>query len=361
MTRDETRRIWLGGVPIGGGAPVSVQSMGNKNSHDAEGILAQMREVAAAGCDIFRLSVPDVPAVEALRRVCASKPLPVVADIHFDYRLALGAIEAGVDGLRINPGNIGDASRVRQVVKAAQARKLPIRIGVNGGSLEKDLQAKYGASTAEALVESALRHVAVLEAADFFDIKISVKASNVARTLDAYRLLAQRTGYPLHLGLTEAGTLLAGTVHSSVVMGVLLSEGIGDTIRVSLTADPVDEVRVGIELLKAVGLRSGGARVTSCPTCGRTEVDVIATANRVERELEEFYRLHPTAPGLHVAVMGCVVNGPGEAKEADLALCGGKGIFAVYDGGVQQGVLPEAEAIAWLFERIRARGAKHGS
>jgi len=343
--RTETRRIWVGPVAVGGGAPVSVQTMANAHPHDASALLRQISEAAELGCDIVRLTVPDQTAAAVFKVVREKSPVPLVADIHFDYRLALSALEAGADGLRINPGNIGGPERVRAVVSAAKVRRVPIRIGVNGGSLEKDLLAKFGAATAEALVESALRHVALLEAEDYREIKLSVKASDVPRTLAAYRLLSERTDYPLHLGVTEAGTFIPGTVRSCVALGALLLDGIGDTIRVSLTDTPAKEVRVGVELLRSVGLRQPGAAVTSCPTCGRTRVDVAGLAAKVEERLERFYRENPGAARPHVAVMGCVVNGPGEAKGADIAVAGGAGTFALFVRGEQISVLPEAEAL----------------
>jgi (E)-4-hydroxy-3-methylbut-2-enyl-diphosphate synthase len=353
-SRQTTRRILLGGLAIGGGAPVRVQTMTKTDTRNVDATVAQIRDAVAMGCDIVRLAVPDAEAAAALARIRRQVEAPLVADIHFDHRLALAAVDAGVDGLRINPGNIGGAEQVRAVVAAARPRRLPIRIGVNGGSLEKELLARHGSATAEALVESALGHVALLEAADYHELKISVKASDVARTLAAYRLLAERTDYPLHLGVTEAGTFLAGTVRSCAAMGVLLEEGIGDTLRVSLTADPIEEVRVGIELLRAVGLRAPGAAVTSCPTCGRTQVDVAAVAQEVERQLEAHYRLHPAAPRPHVAVMGCVVNGPGEARAADIALAGGKGVFALYLRGQKIATVPQADAVARAVEMVKA-------
>lgn len=352
MKRHETRQVVVGGVAIGGGAPVSVQTMATASPHDAEAILQQARRAQEAGCEIFRVTVPDVEAVSTLKAVCRAEVLPIVADIHFDYRLAIGAAEAGVDALRINPGNIGSREAVEKVIEAIRPRKLPIRIGVNGGSLQKDLRAKYGSATPEALVESALRHAKLLEALDYHEIVISAKASDVPRTLATYRLLAEQTPYPLHLGVTEAGTFLSGTVRSCVAMGALLLEGIGDTIRVSLTDDICQEVKVGIELLRACSLRAPGATITSCPTCGRTQVDVIHLANTVEAHLERYYREHPDAKSLHIAVMGCVVNGPGEAQGADLALCGGKGCFALYEQGRQVAVLPEAEALETLLKRV---------
>lgn len=350
--RQHTRRLHVGPVAVGGGAPISVQTMANVSTADVPAVLRQIDRAAELGCDIFRVAVPDAQAAEALRTLCAKSRLPLVADIHFDYRLALAALGAGVAALRINPGNIGGADRVRAVVEAARPRRVPIRIGVNGGSLEKPLLEKYGSATPEALVESALGHVRLLEALDYREIKISVKASDIPRTLAAYRLLAEQVDYPLHLGLTEAGTALRGTVTSCVALSRLLEEGLGDTIRISLTAPIDQEVRVGVELLRACGLRAPGAWVTSCPTCGRTQVDVQAAAEHVSDALEAFYRAHPTARRLHVAVMGCVVNGPGEAREADLALCGGKGTFALFRRGNHLATLPAAEAVAELLRLV---------
>ena len=350
--RTQTRRIQVGPVAVGGGAPVSVQTMANVPTADVPAVLRQIDRAAELGCDIFRVAVPDAQAAEALRTLCAKSRLPLVADIHFDHRLALAALGAGVAALRINPGNIGGPERVRAVVEAARPRRVPIRIGVNGGSLEKPLLAKYGAATPEALVESALGHVRLLEALDYREIKISVKASDIPRTVAAYRLLAERVDYPLHLGLTEAGTALRGTVTSCVALARLLEEGLGDTLRISLTAPIEQEVRVGVELLRACGLRAPGAWVTSCPTCGRTQVDVQAAAEAVSDVLEGFYRAHPAAKRLHVAVMGCVVNGPGEAREADLALCGGRGVFALYRRGAPVATLPAAEAVEALLRLV---------
>lgn len=354
--RRETVRLDVGRVAVGGCAPVSVQTMTNTDTRDVSATVAQIRAVMAQGCDIVRLAVPDPAAAEALRGIrAATEGVPLVADIHFDYRLALAALEAGVDGLRINPGNIGGEDRVRAVVRAASTRRVPIRIGVNGGSLEPDLLERHGGATPEALVESALRHVALLEAAGHPAIKISVKSSSVLRTLAAYRLLAERTRHPLHLGLTEAGTLWAGTIRSCAALGALLAEGIGDTLRVSLTDTPEQEVRVGLELLRCLGLRDGGVRVTSCPTCGRTQADVIGTACRVEEALEALYRAAPETPRPNVAVMGCVVNGPGEARDADLALVGaGEGCFLLYVAGVRRERLAAAEAVETLLAAVRA-------
>ena len=356
--RDKTRSIVLGRIPIGGGARVSVQTMAASDTRDASATAYFIREAEEAGCDIVRLAVPDAEAAEALKQIRKETlGIPLVADIHFNWKLALTALEAGVDGLRINPGNIGGEERVRAVAKAAKERGVPIRIGVNGGSLEADILAKHGGATPEALVESALRHVALLEAADFSDIKISVKSSNVMRTVAAYRLLSEQTDCPLHLGLTEAGTFMAGTVRSSAAMGILLAEGIGDTIRVSLTDSPLKEVAVGLELLRCLGLREGGANVTSCPTCGRTQADVISTAEAAETALEKFYRATPNFTARpHVAVMGCVVNGPGEARDADIALVGGKDEFLLYIKGAFISRHPTHDAVAALMTAVENFG-----
>ena len=352
-TRADTRPLALGARAIGGGAPVSVQTMTKTDTRDVAATVAQIRRVVDLGGDIVRLAVPDAEAAAALAAIRRQVPgVPLIADIHFDYRLALAAVDAGVDGLRINPGNIGGTDRVHAVVQAARPRRLPIRIGVNGGSLERDLLERYGSATPEALVASALRHVALLEAADYHEIKLSVKASDVPRTLAACRLLAAQTPYPLHLGVTEAGTFLAGTVRSCAAMGALLLEGIGDTIRVSLTDTPEQEVRVGVELLRAVQLRAPGPSVTSCPTCGRTRVDVLRVARAVEDELERYYRAHPAARRPHVAVMGCVVNGPGEAKGADIAIAGGDKKFVLFRAGERIGTVAEDAAVAAVMKLV---------
>jgi (E)-4-hydroxy-3-methylbut-2-enyl-diphosphate synthase len=353
MPRRRTRRIHVGAVAVGGGAPISVQTMTKTDTRDVRATVAQIREVETLGCDIVRLAVPDEDAARALRKICRQVRIPLIADIHFNHELALLALEAGVDGLRINPGNIGSVAKVREIVRAARERKVPIRIGVNSGSLEKDLAAKYGAGAPAALVESALRHVAILEKLGYHEIKIAVKASDVPRTVAAYRLLSKKTNYPLHVGVTEAGTLVAGTVRSSVALGILLAEGIGDTIRVSLTDTPAREARVGLEILRSLGLREPGPSVTSCPTCGRIQVDVVRVARQVEDELEKFYVRHPSAPRPSVAGMGCMVNGPGEAKHADIAIAGGKGKFAMYVRGRNQAAVPEREAAAAVFAEVR--------
>ncbi|MFA7172566.1 MAG: flavodoxin-dependent (E)-4-hydroxy-3-methylbut-2-enyl-diphosphate synthase [Kiritimatiellia bacterium] len=354
LKRRDCRQISVGGVLIGNGASISVQTMTNAHPLDGAALLRQIVEAAEIGCDLVRLTVPDLASAAVFKSIRKKSPVPLIADVHFDFRLALAAIEAGADGLRINPGNIGGNQHVKAVVDAARPRKIPIRVGVNGGSLEKDILKRHGAPTAEALVESAMRHVALIEALDYHEIKISVKASDVLRTVEAYRLLAERCDYPLHLGVTEAGTFLPGTVRSSVALGALLLDGIGDTIRVSLTDQPVKEVRVGVELLRALELRAPGASVTSCPTCGRTRVDVAALATAVEERLERYYFEYPDAPRPHIAVMGCVVNGPGEAREADIAVAGGDGKFVLYVKGERVRTIDEADALETVVELVKA-------
>ena len=346
MKRNETRQISVGGVAVGGGAPVSVQSMCNTPTADAEATLSQIRALAEAGCDIIRVAVPDAEAAEAMGRICRESPLPVVADIHFDYRLALQCAAAGVAKIRINPGNIGAPERVRAVAEACRDKGIPIRIGINAGSLEKRLLQKYGAPTAEAMAESAADHAEMLERFGFSDICLSLKASSVPLTLSAYRLAAERFPYPLHLGVTEAGTLRQGTVQSAMGIGAALLDGIGDTVRVSLTADPIEEVLAGIAIVKAAGLRPGGPKIVSCPTCGRTQIDLIAAANEVER------RLSGCGRSITVAVMGCVVNGPGEAREADYGLAGGKGEAALFRRGEIVGKVPESAMVDALIQMI---------
>ncbi len=349
----KTRQVRVGSVLIGGGAPVSVQSMANADPHDAAALIEQIESCAARGCDLMRLTVPDLDAAKVLGEVKKAVSIPLIADIHFDYRCALAAIENGVDALRLNPGNIGGAANVAAVAQAAKAAGTPIRIGVNLGSLQKDLDARYRAgemSCAEALVASALEHLKLLEDEDFHDVVISAKASNVPATLATYRLLAEKTDCPLHLGVTEAGTLIPGAVRNSVALGILLSEGIGDTIRVSLTAKPEKEVKVGLEILRSLGLRTAGPSITSCPTCGRTKVDLVRIATQVEDALETLAFDHPNLP--HVAVMGCVVNGPGEAKGAEVALCGGQGEFVLYVKGQPVEKVSESEAVQKVVEHV---------
>ena len=333
ISRRKTRRILLGSVAVGGGAPISVQTMTKTDTRDARRTAAQILELEEIGCDIVRVAVPDRTAAGKLAEIRSAIHIPMVADIHFDHRLALMALDAGVDGLRINPGNIGSTPKIREIIRAAAPRRTPIRIGVNSGSLEKDILKKHGGATPDALVESAMRHVRILEDLGYGEIKISVKASDALRTIRAYRLLSRKTDHPLHLGVTEAGTLLSGAIQSSVAMGVLLSDGIGDTIRVSLTEQPGREVRAGLEILRALGLRAPGPRVISCPTCGRAAIDVMDLAHKVENELEKLARRFPAGAWPTVAVMGCMVNGPGEAREADVAVAGGKGRAALYAKG----------------------------
>jgi (E)-4-hydroxy-3-methylbut-2-enyl-diphosphate synthase len=325
--RHMTREVRIRDVGVGGSNPIRVQSMCNTDTRDVNATLAQIARLAEAGCEIVRLAVPDEIAANALAAIRSNTDMPLVADIHFDHRLALMAAEAGMDALRINPGNIGGADKVDAVVDAARDKGLPIRIGVNSGSVEKHLLERFGGPTPEAMVESALAHVALLEKRGFEDIKISLKSSSVLNTIAAYRLLARRVDYPLHIGVTEAGTLVRGAVKSSVGLGVLLWEGIGDTLRVSLTHDPVDEIGVAWEILRALGLRERGPEIVSCPTCGRTEIDLIGLAAQVEE------RLRGVEEVFTCAVMGCVVNGPGEAREADIGIAGGRGLGIIFRKG----------------------------
>jgi (E)-4-hydroxy-3-methylbut-2-enyl-diphosphate synthase len=327
LERKKTRAVNVGTVGVGGGNPVRVQSMTNVDTRDVLAASLQVCELARAGCEIVRLAVPDEAAAKALAAIRKDSPVPLIADIHFDHRLALLALEAGVDGLRINPGNIGGEAKVDAVVRAAAERGAPIRIGVNSGSVEKDLLARFGGPTPEAMVESALGHVALLERRGFFDIKISLKSSSVLHTIKAYQLLSNRVDYPLHIGVTEAGTLLPGAVKSAVGLGVLLFQGIGDTLRVSLTHDPVAEIGVAYDILRALGLRERGPEVISCPTCGRTEIGLIELAEEVQKRLRDVPEV------FRVAVMGCVVNGPGEAREADIGIAGGRGSGIVFRKG----------------------------
>lgn len=331
---------------MGGGAPCSVQSMCSTDTRDVAATLDQIRALASAGCEIVRCAVPDMAAAEALGEIKVQSSIPVIADIHFDYRLALRVLEGGIDGLRLNPGNIGERWKVEEVVKAARERLVPIRIGVNAGSLEKELLEKYGHPTAEAMAESALGHVRILEEIGYDQIKISLKASDVMKTVEAYRLLAQKVDYPLHIGITEAGTIFSGTIKSSVGLGILLAEGIGDTMRVSLTGDPVDEVRVGFEILKALGLRQRGINFVSCPTCGRCQINLIGVAEEVEN------RLAAIDAHLTVAVMGCVVNGPGEAREADVGIAGGRGEGLLFRHGEIVRKVPENEMADALVAEV---------
>ncbi len=364
MERRKTRQIRIGAVAVGGGAPVSVQSMTNTDTRSPEATLAQLRALAEAGCNIARLAVPDFEAAEALENILPSSPLPLVADIHFDYRLALAAIRAGVSAIRINPGNIGTPDRVRAVVEAAGEAGIPIRVGANAGSLPKGLLEEELAkglsreeALAEALVRAAMEQVKRLEDFSFDRIKVSLKASSVPVTVQAYRRFAARSDYPLHIGVTEAGTAFRGTVKSAVGIGTLLMEGIGDTLRVSLTADPVEEVRAGIAILEAAGLRPGAPEIVSCPTCGRTAYDMFSLVDQVERFVESVKAQGGRIGVRKIAVMGCVVNGPGEAADAEIGIAGGGdgGKLMLFRYGKTIAVLPESEA----FERLKTEILKH--
>lgn len=348
MKRKITRQIKIGDIAIGGGAPICVQSMTNTKTHDVASSVRQIQRLVDAGCDIVRLAVPDMEAAVALKKIKEMVDVPLVADIHFDYRLALAAIESGIDALRLNPGNIGDTERVEAVVKAAKTRRIPIRIGVNAGSLDKALLAKYGRPTAEAMVESAMQHIAILERLDFYDTKISLKAHDVPLTIAAYQLMSETTDYPLHLGITEAGTVNSGIIKSSVGIGALLAQGIGDTFRISLTGDPVEEVKVANQILKSLNLREYGPSLVSCPTCGRCNIDLAQIATQVEEKLASIKK------PIRVAVMGCVVNGPGEAREADVGIAGGKKEGLVFKKGEIIRKVPEECLVEELFKEIDA-------
>ena len=341
-----TRQILVGGVPVGGGAPVTIQSMTNTPTDDVTATVAQIRGLETAGCQIIRVAVPDMAAAKAVGAIKAQIHIPLVVDIHFDYKLALACVEAGCDAVRINPGNIGGADRVKAVAEACKAKKIPIRIGVNGGSLEKPLLAKYGGVTPEALVESAFGHIALLEQYDFHDICVSLKSSSVPVTMAAYKLMSEQSDYPLHLGVTETGTIRMGTLKSAIGIGGLLALGIGDTMRVSLSADPVEEVLAARDILKAAGLRREGADLISCPTCGRTRIDLIALANEVEE------RLKTVDKPITVAVMGCVVNGPGEAAAADVGIAGGNGEGLLFRKGEIVKKVPQDQLVDELFALV---------
>ena len=346
--RHVTRVVRIGDVAIGGDNPVRIQSMCNTKTEDVAATVAQIRALTAAGCEIVRVAVPTEAAAEAIADIRRQIKIPLVADIHFDYRLALRAVESGADKIRINPGNIGEDWKLRAVVKAAKERNIPIRIGVNSGSLEKDLLKKYGGVTAEGIVESALEKVHRIEELGYENLVISIKSSDVLMCIRAHEILAEQTDYPLHIGITEAGTLFRGTIKSAVGLGVILYEGIGDTIRVSLTGDPLEEIKAAREILKSLGLRKGGVEVVSCPTCGRTEIDLIGLANQVEALVERYSDLD-----VRVAVMGCVVNGPGEAREADFGVAGGKGAGVLIRHGEVIRTMPEAELLPALEEELQ--------
>ena len=346
IKRKRTKRIYVGDVPIGDGAPVVVQSMTNTDTRDVEATLEQIKQLKDAGCEIVRLAVPDEEAAESFGKIKQSVDIPLIADIHFDHRLAIMAIEKGADGIRINPGNM-KKSGLKEVIKAAKQASIPIRIGVNAGSLEKELLDKYHHPTVEALVESAIRSIRFFEDMGFDKIKISIKSSNVLDTIRAYELLSERTDYPLHLGVTEAGTLISGTVKSSIAIGYLLLKGIGDTLRVSLTRPPVEEVKVAYEILRAVGLRKVGPEIISCPTCGRCQIDLFSLVEEVEKGLSD------VKTPIKVAVMGCVVNGPGEAKEADIGIAGGKGNGILFKKGKLLKKVPEHLLAQTLIQEVK--------
>ena len=346
MTRRKTRQITIGKVKVGGNSPISVQSMTNTDTIDVKATINQIKALERAGCEIVRVAVPNMEAAEAVGKIKKSINIPLIADIHFDYRVALKVIDKGVDGLRLNPGNIGDKERIKTVVRAAKEKKIPIRIGVNAGSLEKDILEKYKHPTPEAMVESALRHIRILEDLDFHEIKISLKASDVWKTIEAYRLLSKKVDYSFHIGITEAGTIFSGTVKSAAGLGILLSEGIGDTLRVSLTGDPIEEVRVGWEILKAMKLRERGVNIISCPTCGRIKLDIITLANEIEKRLS-----HIIKP-INIAVMGCVVNGPGEAIESDIGIAGGDGVGMLYIKGKPAKKVKEEDIVEAIVREV---------
>jgi (E)-4-hydroxy-3-methylbut-2-enyl-diphosphate synthase len=347
MKRRKTRKVWVGKVAIGGGAPISVQSMTKTDTRDVSSTIRQIKKLEKAGCEIIRVAVPDMEAACALARIKRSINIPLVADIHFDYKLALKAVEFGVDKLRINPGNIGQAWKVKEIVKTASERKIPIRIGVNAGSVPRDILAKYKKTSPQALVESAIRQIRILEDLNFNDIVISVKAFDVPTTIRAYELISKKTDYPLHLGITEAGLPQAGSIRSALGIGLLLAQGIGDTIRVSLTGDPVEEVKVGYEILKSLNLREYGPTIISCPTCGRCEIDLISLTKKVEQKVRNI-----KAP-LKIAVMGCVVNGPGEARYADIGIAGGKGYGLLFSKGKEIGKVKEKGLVKALLNEVK--------
>ena len=347
MKRRISKQIDIGGVKIGGEAPVVVQSMTNSQTQDVAATVKQIDRLAQAGCELVRLAVPDMEAALALRKIKPQISIPFIADIHFDYKLALAAIENGANGLRLNPGNIGGRKKIQEIVRAARTRSIPIRIGVNSGSLSKAILKKYGHPTPEAMVESAMSHVKLLEDLDFRLVKISLKSSDVLQMISAYRLLSQEVEYPLHLGVTEAGTLISGTVKNSIGIGLLLLEGIGDTIRVSLTHDPISEVKVAYDILKSLGLRRRGAEIISCPTCGRCKIDLFPLVEKIEQDLTQI-----TTP-IKVAIMGCVVNGPGEAREADIGIAGGQGYGTLFKKGRVMKKVPEPDLARVLIEEVR--------
>ncbi|MBM4175879.1 MAG: flavodoxin-dependent (E)-4-hydroxy-3-methylbut-2-enyl-diphosphate synthase [Ignavibacteria bacterium] len=347
MTRRKSRKILVGGVPIGGDSPISVQTMTKTKTSDVEATVNQIKDAEEAGCDIIRVTVNDKEASAAMKEIVSRSKIPIVADIHFNHIFALQSMDAGVAKVRINPGNIGSEERIKEVLLKAKQKKIPIRIGVNSGSLEEDILQKHGYPTAEALFESAMRHAHICEKYDFQDIAISVKSTDVKLMIDAYRLIAERTDYPLHLGVTEAGTTRVGTIKSAVGIGTLLAEGIGDTIRVSLTDDPVKEVEVGKEILRSLGLASRNVEIIACPTCGRLEVDLFTITNKLEEAVKDIKK------PIKVALLGCVVNGPGEASEADIGIAAGKGVAILYRKGEVIKKIKEEEIVEVLLEEVR--------
>ncbi len=356
IERKPTRKIHVGEVAIGGGAPIAVQSMTNTLTSDVEATVAQIHRLEQAGCELIRVAVPDFAAADAIEAIRARIAIPLIADIHFDARLAVAAMEHGAQGIRINPGNLGGPDKLARVVDAAKAHRVPIRVGVNSGSIEKGLLQRHGYPTPErpeALIESALGNIRLLEARGFQEIKISIKSADVLTTIAGYRQLAARSDYPLHLGVTEAGGLIAGTVKSSVALGMLLAEGIGDTFRISLTRDPVEEIRVCWELLRSLRIRERGPELISCPTCGRTRIDLFSLAEQVERHLQNMQAT------IKVAVMGCVVNGPGEAKEADIGIAGGHGVGIIFKKGELFRKVPEEQLLEVFLEELTRMEAEH--
>lgn len=346
MKRRKSKKIQLGNLSIGGDAPISVQSMTNTKTSDIDTTVQQIDKLIEAGCEIVRVAVPDMKAAEAIKEICLQSAVPIIADIHFDYRLALKSIENNVDGIRLNPGNIGSEERARSVIKAAKEREVPIRIGVNAGSVSKVLLKKYGGATVDAMVESALEHIAIVERENYHNIKVSLKASDIYRTIEACREISKRVDYPLHIGVSEAGTYFSGTIKSSIGLGILLYEGIGDTLRVSLTGDPVEEVRVAYEILKSLGIRQRGINYISCPTCGRCEINLVEMANKVEQATAKLDKK------ITVAIMGCVVNGPGEAREANLGVAGGNGVGLIFKDGEVLRKVKEDEMMQALLDEI---------
>ena len=347
IKRRITKKIRVGNLFIGGDSPITIQSMTNTDTRDVSSTVEQIKRLEEAGCDIVRVAVPDNEAAEAIKEIKRGIKIPLVADIHFDYRLAIASMENGADKIRLNPGNIGDRDRVKAVVDKACSMEIPIRIGVNSGSVERSILEKFGGVTAEGMVESALNHARILEEFEFDKILFSIKASSVPMTIAAYRLISQRTEYPLHIGVTEAGTIQRGTIKSAVGLGCLLAEGIGDTLRVSLTGDPVEEVKVGREILKSLGLIQGGVEFVSCPTCGRCQINLIEIANKVEE------KLHDLDKNIKVAVMGCAVNGPGEAREADIGIAGGKGEALMFKKGEIIKKVPQERIVEELIREIQ--------